>query len=173
MPLNWFYQISGNYVIAMVLYAVLIKLVLFPFGLKQQKNMVKQAALRPKEMAIRKRYAGRDDKKTQMKMQEDLQKLYQAEGFNPMAGCGPMLLQLPVIWILYRIVYGPLLYIGKAGKETLAYAIYNDALYTYVTPDKANLKMAAGTFMSIFPMILFVIFQKQLIEGVSTSALKG
>ena len=69
--------------------------------------------------------------------------------------------------------YGPLLYIGKAGKETLAYAIYNDALYTYVTPDKANLKMAAGTFMSIFPMILFVIFQKQLIEGVSTSALKG
>lgn len=63
MPLNWFYQISGNYVIAMVLYAVLIKLVLFPFGLKQQKNMVKQAALRPKEMAIRKRYAGRDDKK--------------------------------------------------------------------------------------------------------------
>ena len=117
MPLNWFYQISGNYVIAMVLYAVLIKLVLFPFGLKQQKNMVKQAALRPKEMAIRKRYAGRDDKKTQMKMQEDLQKLYQAEGFNPMAGCGPMLLQLPVIWILYRIVYGPLLYIYGISSE--------------------------------------------------------
>lgn len=79
--------------------------------------MVKRAALRPKEMAIRKRYAGRDDKKTQMKMQEDLQKLYQAEGFNPMAGCGPMLLQLPVIWILYRIVYGPLLYIYGISSE--------------------------------------------------------
>jgi ABC transporter, permease protein len=69
--------------------------------------------------------------------------------------------------------YGPLLYMSKMGKETLAYAIYKDALYLYVTPDKANLKMAAGTFMSIFPLILFVIFQKQLIEGVSTSALKG
>lgn len=57
----------------MILYAVLIKIVLFPFGMKQQKNMIKQASLRPKEMAIRKRYAGRNDKKTQMKMQEDLQ----------------------------------------------------------------------------------------------------
>ena len=69
--------------------------------------------------------------------------------------------------------YGPLLYMSKIGKETLAYAIFKDAIYTYVTPDKANLKMAAGTFMSIPPLILFTIFQKQLIEGISTSALKG
>lgn len=69
--------------------------------------------------------------------------------------------------------YGPLLYMSKIGKETLAYAIFKDAIYTYVTPDKANLKMAAGTFMSVPPLILFTIFQKQLIEGISTSALKG
>ncbi|MCI8589112.1 MAG: YidC/Oxa1 family membrane protein insertase [Clostridiales bacterium] len=117
MPLNWFYNISGNYVIAMILYGLLIKLVLFPFGVKQQKSMLKQASMRPKEMAIRKRYAGRDDKKTQMKMQEELQKLYQSEGYNPMSGCGPALIQLPVIWILYRIVYGPMLYILGIGKE--------------------------------------------------------
>ena len=117
MPLNWFYNISGNYVIAMILYGLLIKLVLFPFGVKQQKSMLKQASMRPKEMAIRKRYAGRNDKKTQMKMQEELQKLYQSEGYNPMSGCGPALIQLPVIWILYRIVYGPMLYILGIGKE--------------------------------------------------------
>ena len=111
LPLTWFYDFTGNYVVAMILYAVLIKIVLFPFGMKQQKNMIKQASLRPKEMAIRKRYAGRNDKKTQMKMQEDLQKLYQSENYNPMSGCGPMLIQLPVIWVLYRIVYGPLMYI--------------------------------------------------------------
>lgn len=69
--------------------------------------------------------------------------------------------------------YGPLVYIGKEGKETLAYAVFKGSIYTYVTPDKANLKMAGGLFMSIFPTALFVIFQKQLIEGVSTSALKG
>ena len=54
MPLNWFYQISGNYVIAMVLYAVLIKLVLFPFGLKQQKNMVDMPTFLPETV-----YSGR------------------------------------------------------------------------------------------------------------------
>lgn len=69
--------------------------------------------------------------------------------------------------------YGPLLYMGKEGTETLAFAIFRDSIYTYVTPDKANLKMAGGVFMSLFPMALFIIFQKQLIEGVSTSALKG
>ena len=75
LPLNWFYHLTNNYVIALILYAVLIKIALFPLGIKQQKGMVKQASMRPKEMAIRKRYAGRTDKKTQMKMQEDLQKL--------------------------------------------------------------------------------------------------
>lgn len=117
LPLTWFYSLTGNYVVAMILYAVLIKIVLFPFGIKQQKNMIKQATLRPKEMAIRKRYAGRTDKKTQMKMQEDLQKLYQSENYNPMSGCGPMLIQLPVIWVLYRIVYGPLMYIKSMSGE--------------------------------------------------------
>ena len=48
-------------------------------SIKQQKNMLKQAKLRPKEQAIRKRYAGRDDKVTRQKMQEDLMKLYQDE----------------------------------------------------------------------------------------------
>lgn len=117
MPLSWFYQISGSYIVAMILYGILIKVVLFPFGVKQQKGMIRQAQMRPKEMAIRKRYAGRDDRKTQMKMQEDLQKLYTDEGYNPMSGCGPMLIQLPVIFILYRIIYEPLKYIAGATAD--------------------------------------------------------
>ncbi len=116
-PLTLFYNFSGSYILAMILYGVLIKVVLFPFGIKQQKGMIRQARMRPKEMAIRKRYAGRDDRKTQMKLQEDLQKLYQEEGYNPLSGCGPMLLQLPIIWVLYRIVYEPLKYIAGATAE--------------------------------------------------------
>ena len=119
-PLNWFYNLTGNYVIALVLYAILIKIALFPFGVKQQKGMVKQAQMRPKEMAIRKRYAGRTDQKTQMKLQEDLQKLYQEEGYNPLSGCGPMLIQLPIILVLYRIIYEPLKYIMGMSKDTCA-----------------------------------------------------
>ena len=117
MPLNWFFSLTGNYVVALVLYGILIKVLLFPFGVKQQKGMVKQAMMRPKEMAIRKRYAGRTDQKTQMKMQEDLQKLYQEEGYNPLSGCGPMLIQLPIIFILYRIIYEPLKYVKGMATE--------------------------------------------------------
>ncbi len=120
LPLTWFYNLTGNYVISLILYAILIKVALFPFGIKQQKGMVKQAKMRPKEMAIRKRYAGRTDQKTQMKMQEDLQKLYQEEGYNPLSGCGPMLIQLPIIFILYRIIYEPLKYIMGMSKEMCA-----------------------------------------------------
>lgn len=70
--------------------------------------------------------------------------------------------------------YTPLIYISDSDKATLAVAVFRDVTSgQFITPDKANIRMAAGVFMSIFPAILFVIFQKQLIEGVSTSALKG
>lgn len=70
--------------------------------------------------------------------------------------------------------YTPLIYITDSVKQTLAVAVFRDVtMGQYITPDKANVRMAAGVFMSIFPAILFVVFQKQLIEGVSTSALKG
>lgn len=117
LPLTWFYNLTGNYVIALVMYSILIKIALFPFGIKQQKGMVKQAKMRPKEMAIRKRYAGRTDQKTQMKLQEDLQKLYQEEGYNPLSGCGPMLIQLPIIMVLWRIIYEPLKFIMGMSQD--------------------------------------------------------
>lgn len=63
-------MIIPNYAIAILLFALIIKIIFFPLGIKQQKNMQKQASLRPKEMAIRKRYAGRTDKVTQQKMQQ-------------------------------------------------------------------------------------------------------
>jgi len=117
LPLTWFYNLTGNYVIALVMYSILIKIALFPFGIKQQKGMIKQAKMRPKEMAIRKRYAGRTDQKTQMKLNEDLQKLWQEEGYNPLSGCGPMLIQLPIIMVLWRIIYEPLKFIMGMSQE--------------------------------------------------------
>jgi len=70
--------------------------------------------------------------------------------------------------------YGPLIYMSNMDKMPLATAIYLDVTSgSFVTQDKANARMAAGVFMSVLPAVLFVIFQKQLIEGVSTSALKG
>ena len=69
--------------------------------------------------------------------------------------------------------YGPLVYMSASDKPTLAYVVFNDAITADVSEAKEGLRMAAGTFMSILPVVLFVVFQKQLIEGVAVSSLKG
>ena len=98
IPFSWvirfFYGLTDNYMVALLFFAIVVKLVLFPIGIKTQKNMVKQASLRPKEMAIRAKYAGRTDQATQQKMQEETMELYKRENFNPAGGCLPLLLQL-------------------------------------------------------------------------------
>ena len=113
-------KIVGNqYILALFVFAVIIEVLLLPFGIKQQKNSIKQAKMRPKEMAIRKKYAGRDDQPTKQKMTQEIQELYQKEGFNPMAGCLPLLIQFPIIIILYNIVLNPLRYICGLSADTI------------------------------------------------------
>ena len=113
-------KIVGNqYILALFVFAVLMELILLPFGIKQQKNSIRQAKLRPKEMAIRKKYAGRDDQPTKQKMTMEIQELYQKEGYNPMGGCLPLLIQLPIILILYNVVMSPLQYVCGLSAETI------------------------------------------------------
>lgn len=124
IPFSWvirfFYGLTNNYMVALLFFAIVVKLVLFPIGIKTQKNMVKQASLRPKEMAIRAKYAGRTDQATQQKMQNEIMTLYQNENYNPAGGCLPMLLQLLVVWAIYQIVYGPLTYLCGMTAEALS-----------------------------------------------------
>ena len=98
--LAWMDSWAGNYLLVLLIFAVLVEILMLPLGIKQQKNSIKQARLRPKEMAIRKKYAGRTDAVTQQKMQAEIQELYRKENFNQFAGCLPMLIQLPIILIL-------------------------------------------------------------------------
>lgn len=122
-PIGWIinlcYKLVPNYAVALLLFAIVMKLLLFPFGIKQQKNMLKQAKLRPKEMAIRKRYAGRDDKVTRQKMQEDLMKLYQDEGHNPASGCLPMILQLVIVMAVYGVMRAPLSNVSNLNNKEI------------------------------------------------------
>ena len=114
-------MITGNqYILALLVFALIIEVILLPFGIKQQKNSIKQAKLRPKEMAIRKKYAGRDDTPTKQKMSQEIQELYQKEGYNPMGGCLPLLIQFPILIALYNIVMDPLKYICQFSDATVA-----------------------------------------------------
>lgn len=112
--LSWFSSLfGGSYALALLLYALLFKILFLPFSIKQQKNQVKMAKLAPKIELIKAKYRGRTDQPTMQKMQQEIMEFQQKEGYSPFAGCLPMLLQLPIIIFLYDIIRNPLTYICK------------------------------------------------------------
>jgi YidC/Oxa1 family membrane protein insertase len=103
--------ISGNnYILALFFFALAFQVILLPLAIKQHKSQIKMAQVKPMEMAIREKYKGRTDKATQQKMNMEIQEMYQQNGYNQFAGCLPMLIQLPIIMILFTIVREPITY---------------------------------------------------------------
>lgn len=103
-PLRFFYNITDSYVLAIVLLTVLIRALLLPTSISQQKNSAKQTRLNTKVNKIRQKYQG-----NQQKIQEETQALYQREGFGAAnMGCAPMLIQFIVMIGLYGVIYTPL-----------------------------------------------------------------
>ena len=116
---------TNNYILSLLYFGIVIELLMLPFGIQQQKNSIKQAKLRPKEMAIRKHYAGRNDQQTMQKVNQEIQELYQREHYNPMSGCLPLLLQLPIVFALYYVVIDPIFYVlGQAKTFSTAISQY-------------------------------------------------
>ena len=121
----------GSYLAGICVFAVIIEILMLPFAIKQQKNSIRQAKLRPKEMAIKNKYKGRNDQPTMQKMQQEIQELYQRENFSPYSGCLPLLIQLPIIMALYSIIIDPLHYV--MGQT----AGMSQALTTFATASRA------------------------------------
>ena len=130
--LGWLGSWSGHYLVGLFLFTILVELLILPFGIKQQKNSIRAARMRPKEMAIRRKYKGRNDQVTQQKIAQEIQELYRQENFSPMAGCGTMLIQLPILLIIYQVVINPLQHV--IGMSTGAIA--NLTEYLTNTVDK-------------------------------------
>jgi YidC/Oxa1 family membrane protein insertase len=98
--LDWFYKFTGNFGIAILLTTVLVKLVFFPLANRSYLSMAKMKAMQPQMAALRERYP--DDK---VKQQQELMELYKREKINPVAGCLPMLIQIPVFFALYKVLF--------------------------------------------------------------------
>lgn len=114
----------GNYLLSLLLFALVVKLLTLPFAIKQQKNQIKGAMLRPKMMLIEKKYAGRNDRPTLQKKQQEMMELQQKEGFSPLSGCFPLLIQFPIIIALYRIIRMPLKYVCNLADAVIV-SLYN------------------------------------------------
>lgn len=113
-----FYQIFHNYGVAIILFSVLLKIFMFPFSIKQQKSMAANTKLSIKQKELQKKY-GNDS----VKMNEEVQKLYEKEGYNPASGCLPMLIPFPIMIGLYYTVVNPLSNALHLGKESVAQAV--------------------------------------------------
>jgi YidC/Oxa1 family membrane protein insertase len=108
-PLLWLlkrtYGWVGNYGVAILLVTLAIRILLFPLMHKSYASMKKMQKLAPKMNAIRDKYKkAKTDPAQRQKMNDEIMKLYQAEGYNPMSGCFPILLQLPILVAFYNVL---------------------------------------------------------------------
>jgi YidC/Oxa1 family membrane protein insertase len=100
LALDWIYRQVGNFGVAILIITVLIKIIFFPLANKSYASMAKMKAVQPEMVAIRERYA--DDK---MKQQQAMMELYKKEKINPIAGCLPIVIQIPVFFALYKVLF--------------------------------------------------------------------
>lgn len=100
LALDFFFRLAGNFGVAILIVTVLVKLLFFPLANKSYVSMAKMKAVQPQLAMIKERYA--DDK---MKQQQAVMELYRKEKINPIAGCLPMVLQVPVFFSLYKVLF--------------------------------------------------------------------
>ena len=129
-PFSWllqlFYDLTGGYGFALILFAVVVKLILFPFSLKGKKSMIQMNMLQGKMQQIQRKYA--NDKQRQ---NLEIQKLYEKEKVNPMGGCLWSLLPIFILLPLYAIIRQPMKYMMGLDETQITTLI--DVLNQYAT----------------------------------------
>jgi YidC/Oxa1 family membrane protein insertase len=98
--INWFYGYAGNFGLAIIAFTILMRLILFPLAHISFKSMAKMKKLQPEMQRLKETYP--DDRK---KMQQELMALYKREGANPVAGCLPLIVQIPIFFSLYKVLF--------------------------------------------------------------------
>jgi YidC/Oxa1 family membrane protein insertase len=97
--LDWLFKLTGNFGVAIILLTVCVRGLMFPVAQRQFASMAGMRAIQPKMKALQERY--KDDKPA---LQQEMLKLYQQEKVNPVAGCLPILLQIPIFYALYKVL---------------------------------------------------------------------
>lgn len=113
--LNMISKLSGGFGLAIILLTVMVRVVLWPLSVQQQRSMKKMQKLSPKMKDIQARY-----KNNPQVMQQKMMEFYQEHKFNPMGGCLPLLLQLPVFILLYSALMSPQ-FIQMAGNSSFMF----------------------------------------------------
>lgn len=118
IPFAWlvrlFYNLTGSYGMAIILFTLVVKLIMVPFQMKSKKSMMRMSRMSGKLQEIQKKYAN-----NQAKQSEEMQKLYAEEGINPMSGCLWSLLPFPILLALYSIIRQPITHFMMLSRDVV------------------------------------------------------
>ena len=133
-----FYNLTNSYGLALILFSLTVNLVLMPFMAKSKKSMMRTTRLQPRIQELQRRHEG-----NQQKLNAEMQKLYQEEGFNPASGCLWSLLPLFLLFPLYSIIRLPI------TRMMMADASVVDSLSELFTEQVSNLSARAAGYKEI------------------------
>ena len=137
-PFAWLmvklYELTGNYGIAVILFALAVNLVLTPFMAKSKKSMMRSTRLQPRIQELQKRHEGNPQK-----LNQEMQNLYREEGINPMSGCLWSLIPFPILIALYSVIRQPITRMMFAAQDVVTtLQDYFVASGLYTVPAKAD-----------------------------------
>ncbi len=138
-----------NVGVAIILFTIVIYLLLLPLTIKQQKFSKLQAKMQPELQAIQNKYKGKKDQDSQMAMNQETQAVYSKYGVSPMGSCVQLLIQMPILFALYRVIYSIPGYVTKIGAtfRVLANKIISvDNAEFLKTTDIAGISKTVGQF---------------------------
>ena len=95
----------ANIALCIILFTIVVKMLMLPLTIKQQKSTKLSSQMSPELTAINEKYKGKTDEASRRKMQMETQAVYEKYGTNPMAGCLTLLISLPILFALYRVIY--------------------------------------------------------------------
>lgn len=107
--MNWLFEITSrigieNIGLCIILFTIVVKMLMFPMTVKQQKFSKISAVMNPEIQAIQAKYKGKSDQESMLKMQEETKAVYEKYGTSPTGGCLQLLIQLPIIYALFRVI---------------------------------------------------------------------
>ncbi len=108
------YDVFHNYGVVIIIFTILIRAIMIPLGVKQYKGTIKQQGMSKELEEIKRRYGSNKEE-----LQKAQQALYAKTGFSPLAGCLPSIVQLIVIWPVYRIISAPLVHIMGVSADNI------------------------------------------------------
>lgn len=112
--LNWLYGLFSNYGLAIIIFSILLRIILIPITIKQQKTMKKSAELQGKMAEIQKKYKNNPDK-----LNQETINLYKSEKMSPFSGCLSSILQIIIILSVFWLVSQPLTYMKHVNPEVI------------------------------------------------------